>query len=365
MYILNQSIPFSEEELEEFENITSIYLTSRMYSENIQLESFRVSSQTILNGRRRLRGGSSMVDQRVLKVLARVIMRVLKGEDSNLTNSTVLQQMVISSLGSDDFRIYAQQIDMLSHFEVVFELDNTTVNPELIKEPKTEEEIPPNKRSTSAAAAIVSSIVIVTVVFGIAFYLHRQKRFSGFHSWIVRVIKRDSADSSDDMNNRSSSRDEESIGSDGPGKVDGVCVSRVLSQNSSDEKSFHFDVKVDSCNDNQSGARGDSDEEVTIRNRSSKKTFRSPHLLNNSQADYSSKTQIKHIPTMIVIDNIDEEELTSPAKIENMSSVFDESPAQKEVRSLYVKRIEATSDMVAALSGRKDVNPIRAYNLLQ
>lgn len=365
MFILNQNAPLEEDELEEFEKVTSIYLKNEINNDNIQLKSFQISSQTILNDRRSLRAVSYYDnDQRVLKVLANVIMRVLK-DDSDYANKSALQQMVSSILDSDEFRTYLQQIEMLSHFEVVLELGDTLVSPELIKEPKTEDEIPPKKRSTSAAAAIVSSIVAVAAVFVIGIYLHRQERFSGLHRWIERIVKRASADSSDDMNNGSSNRYEESTCSDGPGKVDGVCVSRVLSQNSSDEKSFHLDVKVGSCSETQSVARGETDEEATVKNRSSKKTHRSPLLFNYSQnVDYPSKYSAKHIPTMIVIDNIDDDEVTSPKGTANKSSAIEKSPAQ-EGRSLYVKRIEATSDIVAAISGRKTPNPIQAYNLLQ
>jgi hypothetical protein len=62
---------------------------------------------------------------------------------------------------------------------------------------------------------------------------------------------------------------------------------------------------------------------------------------------------------MIVIDNIDNEDDEAMVRAKNGAS-NNSSPD-----NIFVRRIQATSDLVAALSAKKTPNPIQAYNLFK
>ena len=69
---------------------------------------------------------------------------------------------------------------------------------------------------------------------------------------------------------------------------------------------------------------------------------------------------------MIVIDNIDEEELRSPQQQTTTpaNNNLDDYKEDEGQTGLFVQRIEASSDLVAALSAKKAPSSKQAYNLL-
>lgn len=77
--------------------------------------------------------------------------------------------------------------------------------------------------------------------------------------------------------------------------------------------------------------------------------------------------QMSHIPPMIVIDNIDEE-INSPHEgdgTDYYKMSHEKNEEEDSQTGLFVTRIEATSDLVAALSANRPPNPKQAYNLLK
>ena len=78
------------------------------------------------------------------------------------------------------------------------------------------------------------------------------------------------------------------------------------------------------------------------------------------------------IPPMIVIDNIDEEEMSPPKqhsdtnanKVSASKGNHEQYENQNENNGKVVRRMEATSDLVAVFSAKKVPNPMQAYNLL-
>lgn len=88
----------------------------------------------------------------------------------------------------------------------------------------------------------------------------------------------------------------------------------------------------------------------------------------NQESEFSVLT---NIPSMIIFDNIDDEKFVSPSEDSRSSANSQHTPTCQqfmEVTSVKmrmpVKRVEASSELLAVLSSKKVKNPNQAYNLL-
>jgi len=216
------------------------------------------------------------------------------------------------------------------------------------------EDIPEQKprKGTNAKTVIISVILsIVLVTVGLLYRMDRLPRLQ---------LKRRKRDMLRGQYNESSSyADEESANSKVADKMNGVCISRILSKNFSDESPLDLNFKY--CDDENNTERN------LPKMMSAEKINLDDENLTSLFAKTPQAAQVSHIPPMIVFDNIDNEEL-SPAKHganDALSSVGASELQLHTQDSIFVRRVQATSDLVAVLSAKKTPNPIEAYNFLK
>jgi hypothetical protein len=102
-----------------------------------------------------------------------------------------------------------------------------------------------------------------------------------------------------------------------------------------------------------------------------KKNFHKSPKSPNAMKPKSEFSVMTNIPSMIIFDNIDDEKCVSPSEDSRSSANGQNTPTcqqSMEVTSVKmrmpVKRVEASSELMAVLSSKKVKNPNQAYNLL-
>lgn len=338
LLLLGYPFDLTEDTIEEFEAITLPFLRKWVNTNFIDLKSFEVTSHEFVENRRNLRGltGSALK----LTIEATVQLLSVKHPISSIE----LKNEIVSAMETETFTKLLQETTSFGDTTIYFNNVSALVDTDI---PSPGEDIPEQKpkKGTNAKTAIISVILsIVLVTVGLLYRLDRLPRLQ------LKRRKRDM------LSNES---DEESANSKVADKMNGVCISRILSKNFSDESPLDLNFKY--CDD----------ENNTERNLPKMKSAEKKNHNDETPTSLFAKTpqaaQISHIPPMIVFDNIDNEEF-SPAKHganDALSSVGASEVQLHTQDSIFVRRVQATSDLVAVLSAKKAQNPIEAYNFLK
>ena len=374
----NLSSDLNEDEIVALEELTGSYLTDklRLQSKMIETVSFHILSQETINGNRQLRGLIGMTGGITVKIIGKVSV-MISGEGSSTT--TDLLEFTKASFESGAYEKFLNAKDRFSDVTIFLKTPNEPMKPpgptDPMKEPKapnpSNNEDMGRNRPRSSTAGIVTSVILISIFVTAAIFFLRKK--SSSLSPRLKHGQNDLALFSDQSRDDPSSY---SGADDTNGTVDHSRLSRALSHIASEDSPLDFMLEAPrgefgGCLKEEESERGQEE-------------MQHPEFMKNDppaldQHSYAAsppqETQLPtvHIPPMIVIDNIDDEEMPTPVRYENTdatnASANDGSPEQYEDEEdqteMFVKRIEATSDLVAAFSARKAPNPMQAYNLLQ
>jgi len=362
-YIYNLSHEINQKDIETFEALSFAYLLSKVIGESPKLTSFTVKSQTMVQQERRLRGLEGKV--RVLKIVATV--SALTSLINPMTSNDLLDSTLLA-IGSEEYEQHLGSSELFALVTTSLELDSPIPEPENLYEPPAgPAETPEIDNKGSGTTALVSSVVVLSVLVMAIGLLYRKKY--GLNCTTRSKERKEIGILSDPSNDPSSyggSFD------DGGGTVDHSFLSRVLSRNSSEDSPLdlhpmNYDDPLRDVHTNvraEHGRQGGADGATRTSPSAWKK---------NLFASSPTSMPIHHIPPMIVIDNIDEEEMSPPKQHSdtNANQVsasrgnHEQYENQNENNGIVVRRMEATSDLVAAFSAKKVPNPMQAYNLLQ
>jgi len=344
LLLLGYPFELTEDKIEEFETITLPFLRKWVNRNFIHLKSFEVTSQEFVENRRNLRG----LTDSALKLTIKATVQLLSVKHP--ISSIQLKDEIVSALETETFTKLLQETTSFGDTTIYFDNASALVDTDEVPLEDIPEQKP--RKGTNAKTVIISVILsIVLVTVGILYRMDRLPRLQ---------LKRRKRDMLRGQYNESSSYvDEESANSKVADKMNGVCISRILSKNFSDESPLDLNFKY--CDD----------ENNTERNLPKMMSAEKKNLDDENLTSLFAKTpqaaQVSHIPPMIVFDNIDNEEL-SPAKHganDALSSVGASELQLHTQDSIFVRRVQATSDLVAVLSAKKTPNPIEAYNFLK
>lgn len=323
IYISSNSSSLSDDDTDAFEMITFVYLQSTV-DDFIEIVSVEVVSQidaTRERNLRRIEGDTIDLEylQLGVKVLGRRLFEDKKG-------AFKFGEYISKKLKSNEYVSLMNKTERFSDTVIKFEIEEALVVGNEIDVGALNDDIPretekPNKDKRSSI--IFVSITVLLSVFGVAGFLYRTDRLP-----FVRRYKRESS-----SRHYSSEHDEENGGGFDSNKMNGICISRVLSKTSSD------DMPID-----LSDARGNQDDR-------------------NYRPTPQESTRKNFVPPMIVFDNIDEHDDLKVIPEESCSPAS-ESRRFTSPNNMHVKRLEASSDLIAVLSAKKAANPIDAYKVL-
>lgn len=337
-YLMNHSAELSEAEVEEFVFITLPFLRSQLNTVLVNLKSFEVMFQDIIIENRRKLRSSSNANDAMLKLTIRATGQLLSS--NNTISDIELMKSIVKVMKTDEFSRLLNQSQSFQQTSIYF---SAIIVPEDDDKPDQEK-----KTISGSMIAIVSSLVILSIGVVAIGLLYRLDRLPYFR---YSTDQEGKGDMLNDMYDEDFYADEESASSNVSDKMKGVCISKILSKHSSDESLLDLNGK-DRGNDKV--MEHPLAERKIIEHEGGDEENAPRFFANCPEA-----AQLSHIPPMIVIDNIDNEDDEAMVRAKNGAS-NNSSPD-----NIFVRRIQATSDLVAALSAKKTPNPIQAYNLFK
>lgn len=333
-YLMKYSTELSDDEVEELEEITLPFLRNHVNTKLVHLKSFEVASQDgVLENRRKL-GRLSNTNDSMLKLTMKATGQLLSS--SNPISGIDLKNSIVKAMETDAFSKHLNQSQYFKQTVVSFN------NMSAIEEPEEAKPDRQNRKINGPKVTIVASLVSLSIVVVAIGLLYRHDR-------LPRLRYSSNREGKDNMLGGPFDEDSyaESKSSKVPDKIDGVCISRILSKNSSDESTLGLNRKY----------RGDpKGVEFSVVDR--KPVENEDEDEENPHSFFANSPQPARmlIPPMIVIDNIDNEEITLGKQGATDADDTD---------NIFVRRIQATSDLVAALSAKKTPNPLQAYNFFK
>mmetsp|Transcript_11825 Transcript_11825/g.17929 ORF Transcript_11825/g.17929 Transcript_11825/m.17929 type:complete len:1069 (-) Transcript_11825:4-3210(-) len=390
-YIYN--LPGIVSDTEKFESFSLKYLSTVVRSKGTNLTSFIVKSQQIVNSdQRALRGENYRKDDRrdrrntrhlgeisALKLTVSVSAQTSGKDAISLSDLTELTVMGIESSGYREYMTGYLNLGtslVTSMEEIPSKGKGEQVNGSS-KEDNLGDDLKGSKErrgKSGSIAAIMSSIIVVSVAaVGIGFLYKRRDEIKLFRNSGPANRQQEVMSTS---SNGQESYDGRISYDDGDHTVDHSFLSRVLSASSSPLGLSPSNSNVDDSEailknerDGVTGSQYYPAFPAQIHQKTSPVDVLKKKLF--SHPAHTDELQISHIPPMIVIDNIDDDDLTpqrSGKSSDNRQDSADEScqddyEEEDLETGMVVRRVEATSDLVAAFSAKKPVNPMQAYNL--
>ncbi len=382
-----------------FERISLQYLSTIFdQQENTILTSFTITEQEILNHRlrhrRSLRTHSTTIRNRARELgeddSASTTLHI-KASVSALTSGEepispdTLKNKIVKGIEDEEYGealamelpFKSLMITSISDMQPMGEKEETGG----VKDPMEE----PNKRKSGSRAFMISTTVVLVslAAVGIGFLYRRRAGLKRFMNLSPQHRRRD--EMSDGSHEPDSYGDGASY-DDGMNTVDHSFLSRVLSRSNSPlglspRTSEVDEVEMGLQKDQLIVSHGHHVEQLfsnqnlqqeTVEGSAKKILFPNPQV--EEQMNHS------HIPPMIVIDNIDDEAAPPQSSksaqsveeievvhqhAENESNHHVEYEDDGNQNGMIVRRIEATSDLVAAFSAKKAAKPLQAYNIWQ
>jgi hypothetical protein len=335
--------------VETFENFTYAFLKSKETAKsNIDTTMFKIKSIDEVTITRRLRGLSDASGSKFMKIEATV---------SAITNiqtpaaSKDLFNFAIQAILSNTFMESLANIDLFAGVVLSRELPSPITPPDDGKTPNKpgieesiQEGVSEEPRKTSMTTIVLSAVIASAFMVLSVFFL--KKKAPQFIERLKHI--REVEDHSDDSSSSYSSA---------PDEKDDITRSQCLPMHPSDDSPINLNIMDDIEQNNMPQTE---EEHIELPDTSLGNVKKS--LFESSPS--STSTPMDHIPPMIVIDNIDEE-MHSPNNISTPKTTQEQRDDEDDQTGLRVQRIEATSDLVAALSAHKAPNPKQAYTLLK
>ena len=365
MYLYNISTLLDSEQVETFELVSLVYLKQKLSP--VEIATFDIISQSEVKLNRRIRGLSEAVGSNIVKIEGSITAIV---DTQNPITYLQLLELFETAIQNSDYDETLQQNEYLKFVSTSFQLNQPIQTPDPTKEPK----LPPHvevddhnggdklgdgnsdkKKSSKSTTVTVISVVLLSAFF-VGLFVARKKIIPLMERIKERVILEGPS------NDSSSSYSCETLNQDELGEIAAHSqLSRCLKIHSSDDSPINLDFMNNSTLNMAPHTEEGKGNAPALSTRNVKK-----NLFTSSP----SSPQMSHIPPMIVIDNIDEEidsghEDDTSARTPRTPKASQEENGEDTQGGLFVKRIEATSDLVAALSASKPPNPKQAYNLLK
>ena len=390
-YIYN--LPGIVSDTEKFETFSLKYLSTVVSSKSTTLTSFIVKSQEVVsNDKRALRGQNYRKDDRrdrhnsrhlgdipALKMTVSVSAQTSGKDAISSSNLKELTETGIESSGYQEYMTGYLNLGtslITSMEEIPSKGKEEQVNGST-KEDTLRDDLGGSKEGRGKSgfiAAIVSSIIVGSVAaVGIGFLYKRRDDLKFFKNSGPANRQHEVMSTS---SNGQESYDDRTSYDDGVHTVDHSFLSRVLSDSSSPLGLSPSNSNVD---DSEANLKKERDEvassqyypafPVQTHQKTSPVDVLKKKLFNRPV--HTDELQVSHIPPMIVIDNIDDDDMTpqrSGKSSDNRQDSDDKScqdgyEEEDHETGMVVRRVEATSDLVAAFSAKKPVNPMQAYNL--
>ena len=362
----------SDDEIEILELLTYVYLKQHLFNETsnriqylTEVTKFKIISQDlVVKNRMNLRGLNVGSGDNVIKLTAEVT--AVTSNKKRL--STKFKDYIIDAIENPS---YGDTLKLFSDATTSIYLPSPMQRPEVepkVPEPKVPEpdmavgdlnqDYPQNLKQSETSNTkkiTITAAVIASVSVALAGFLMRKQIPSR-----CRELKR--GDIRSDPSNSPSSYSGDDSNHESNSNLINSRISRGLEMLPSDDSPLDLDLKnhgENYFNSKESTSNEDNDHAIS--------THPTPPSLNKKLFFASPEsTSTSYIPPMIVIDNIDEEELRSPQQQTTTpaNNNLDDYKEDEGQTGLFVQRIEASSDLVAALSAKKAPSSKQAYNLL-